>query len=72
MFAAYRFIFRVVSQHFRSYPPFSSWYSRTQREAAPTVGNLLTEPKIRDESSDPTQCARPRKQDVSRLQVTMD
>lgn len=72
VWASYRFVARCIPQYFGGYPPFSSWYSRSQREAAPTVWDLLTESKVRDESSDLTQRTGTREEDVSRLKVTVD
>lgn len=70
--ASYRFVSRSIPQYFRSDPPFSSWDSWPQREAAPALWDLLTESKVRDERSDLPQRTGTRQEDVSGLQVTVD
>lgn len=68
----YRFISGCIPQHFRSYPAFGSWYPRAQWKTAPTVWDLLTQPKVWDEGSDLTQSIWSREQNVSGLEVAMD
>lgn len=70
--ACYRFVAWSLSQYFGSDPPVRSRDSGPQREAAPAVWDLLTESKVGDEGSDPTQRTGTGEQNVSWLQVTMD
>lgn len=72
VWAFYRFVARSIPQYFGGDPPLSSRDSWLQREAAATVLYFLTEPEVRDERSDVTQCAWSRQEDVSRFEVTMD
>lgn len=68
----YRLVARSVPQNFGGDPALSSRDSRSQREAAAAVLDLLAEAKVRDERSDVAQGARSGQEDVSRFQVPVD
>lgn len=70
--ASYRLVARSVPQNFGGDPALSSRDSRSQREAAAAVLDLLAEAKVRDERSDAAQGARSGQEDVSRFEVPVD